>query len=145
MSDPVISRRAIDTITEDLWPTLDVRCALLHETSTAAPLVTDEFLTDLNMTANEVTDAEYDRLVCESVTAEWDGTADRFRFHVDTLVWEGLTAGGVSGYVFYVFVTDDTDSWIIVAQDGMDPQMFDGSDFPLAVSADGLLVKAQSA
>jgi hypothetical protein len=144
MSDPVISRRALDTITEELWPTLDVRCALLHDTSTAAPQVSDEFLTDINIAANEVTDAEYDRLVCEGVTAEWDAVDQRFRFHLDTLVWEGLTAGGVSGYVFYVHVTDDTDSWIIRAQDGMDPQTFDGSDFPLAVSADGLFTKAQA-
>lgn len=129
-----VSKRAMDEITSANVGTLALGCLLLSDTSTYSPDPEDEFLSDLTLASNEVTETGYARLEVTGATASWNSGDSRWEYTVDAIVFDPIATGsGMSGYVIYVNDSDDdTLSWIVQSAVG-DVANFDSGSFTVAV------------
>lgn len=114
----IIHKGAKKRLSAETWPTLDLRLALLHETSTAAPTADDEFMADLVPASNEVVNADYERAVLAGLAYTW--ATDHYELEADdtsfgVITSEGITPQGTKTWVLLVHVTDDDDSWIVAS------------------------------
>ena len=124
----------MDEITSANVGTLTLGCLLLSDTSTYAPDPEDEFLSDLTLASNEVTETGYERVVVTGAAAAWNGTSKRWEYTVDAIVFDPIATGsGMCGYVIYVNDSDDdTLSWVVQSAVG-DVANFDSGSFTVAV------------
>lgn len=125
----IIHKGAKKRLSAETWPTLDLRLALLHETSTAAPTADDEYMSDLLPGANEVVNDDYDRVALAGLAYTW--ATDHYELQADDTSF-GVLAGasldqGTKTWVLLAHVTDDSDSWI-VASETFSPVTFDGTE-----------------
>ena len=147
----VIHKGALQKVSPFLWPSsLDLKLGLLHEDSTAAPTVDDEFVSDLIPASNEMDSAEYARATLASKTATFNGTTDLWELSSATVTFAALTGGetlvpGISGYFLYANVSgDDTLSILIrtVVYDTVED--LNGSDYLVAPHSSGWLTVGQA-
>lgn len=120
---------ALRRVSPLLWPSLTVKAILWHETSTAAPAATDEFVSDLVPASNELVNDDYDRVTLSgkasnAVGNTWELVADTVNF--GALTGATLTQG-VSGWTIYAQVTNDADS-ILIASREFTPVTLNGTD-----------------
>ena len=139
----VIHKLARGKVSADAWPTLDLRIGLLHETSTAAPAVDDEFVADLVPASNELVNDDYTRVALASLAATWNATTKLYELTADDVTWAAMTGAtltqGVKGYFVYVDVTDDSDSWLVRTVVYSTAETFNGSDYIVGWDPTGVL------
>lgn len=125
----IIHKGAKKRLSAETWPTLDLRLALLHETSTAAPTADDEYMSDLVPGSNEVVNDDYDRVALAGLAYTW--VTDHYELQADDTSFGVLTGAsldqGTKTWVLLAQVTDDDDSWI-VASETFSPVTFDGTE-----------------
>lgn len=116
-------------LSAETWPTLDLRLALLHETSTAAPTADDEYMADLVPASNELVNDDYDRVPLAGLAYTW--VTDHYELQADDVSFGALTGAslgqGTKTWVLIARVTDDADSWI-VASETFSPVTFTGTE-----------------
>ena len=89
--------------------TADLRCLLLDNTHTPNP--DTDFVTSL--TTDEIAGTGYVRKTLANTALTRDDTNNFTKLTADDRVWAGADFGSPEWEVFYVHVTDDTDSWIV--------------------------------
>ncbi len=114
----IIHDGALQRLAADEWPSLVVKVGLLHETSTAAPATTDEFVSDLVPASNELVNDDYDRVTLAGqgrtlVSGVQELEADDVSFGV--LAGATLTQG-ISGWFMYADVGADSANWLIASR-----------------------------
>jgi len=113
----VIHKKFSQLVSPNTWATVPLWCLLLHEDSTAAPVVGDEFVSDLVPAVNELVNPDYERIECSGLAATWNDTLDVWELWADTTTFPAMTpqhAGqGVLSAVFFALVGDDTTSPVL--------------------------------
>lgn len=114
----IIHDGALERLAADEWSALTVKIGLLHETSTAAPATTDEFVSDLVPASNELVNDDYTRQTLAGqatnlVSGVQELAADTPSFGVLT----GATfTQGISGWFLYAHVGADSANWLIATR-----------------------------
>lgn len=121
------------------WQTADVRAALFAKT-TWTPAKADAVLADVTGPgAVEVAAASYVRTPLASLVANLDGTLHRELLTAAVIDFGTLEAGfDYDTLVLYVFVTNDSDSWLVTSID-TGAQVTDGTDERFVPDAAGLV------
>jgi hypothetical protein len=113
----VIHRLALYQLSAAVWPSVPLVCVLLHETSTAAPMVGDQFLADLDLDVNELVNDDYERQAVGGRTTTWNVTSGRYDLEAATVTFEALTPAhvgqGVSCVIWAADTGDDATSPIV--------------------------------
>lgn len=114
----MIHAPGLGKVSIDNWTSLALELVLLSDESTAAPLVTDEFLSALAPGANELVNTDYERLALTPATPVWNAGLDAYDFPVASVTTAALTAEsisqGITGAVVIVNVDDDDAlSWLV--------------------------------
>jgi len=122
----------------------DIRCALLM-TNTTADTEEETALMNAFGTLDECDGANYVRKTFSSQSVGIDTSNDRSEFDVEDLTWSALGNGTreLQGMLVYKHVTNDTDSIPLFFVEFSSAQSPGGSDFTVAVNAEGLLQLAQ--
>lgn len=113
----MIHKKFTQLVSPSAWASVPLWCLLLHEGSTAAPVVGDEFVSDLVPAVNELENDDYARVECTGLAATWNDTLDVWELTADTTTFPAMDpahAGqGVLSAVFFALVGDDTTSPIL--------------------------------
>ena len=117
----------------------DVRVLLLKSSYTYDS--DDQFVDDLTPGSNEITVSGYSRQALGSQTTTQDNTNNRAEADAADPVFSALASGEtIAAAVYYVFVSDDTDSWLIGYVDtGGFPIATNGGDVTIQHNAEGYL------
>jgi len=118
----------------------DIRVALCM-TNTTADTENDGkvYVGDLT-TLDEMDGANYVRKALTNEAVNLDDANDRAEFDADDVTWTTLGAGtrSVAGVLVYKFVTDDTDSPLILWSEFASPVAADGNNFTVPWDANGI-------
>lgn len=144
----MIHQPGLGKISIDNWETLPLELVLLSDLSTAAPLVTDEFLSALTPWANELVNTDYERLALTPATPTWNAGIDGWDFPVASVTTAALTAEsitqGITGAVVVVNVDDDDAlSWLV--RSTLFPQVDLTGDTKTFTFTDGVVLRKRQA
>lgn len=119
--------------------TADVRVLLLKSTYTYDP--DHQFVADLTPGTHEISVVGYSRQALGSQTTTQDDTNNRAEADAADPVFATLTTGQtIAAAVYFVFVTNDADSWLIGYVDtGGFPIPTNGGDVTIQHNAEGYL------
>jgi len=138
----VIHKKFSQLVSPNTWATVPLWCLLLHEDSTAAPVVGDEFVSDLVPASNELVNDDYDRVALTGKTSTYDTVANAWELSADSVEFGPLTGAtitqGVKGWALYAHVTNDSDSILIRSYTGS-AQTFSGDDVRVS-GTDGVVL-----
>lgn len=114
----MIHAPGLGKVSIDNWTSLALELVLFSDESTATPLRTDEFLSQLTPGANELVNADYERLALTPGTPTWNNGLEAWAFPVASVTTAALTAEsisqGITGTALIVNVDDDdTLSWLV--------------------------------
>lgn len=114
----IIHDGALERLAADEWPSLVVKVGLLHETSTAAPAASDEFVSALVPASNELVNDDYDRVTLAGQATNL--VAGVQELVADTASFGALTGAsltqGISGWFLYAHVGADSANWLIATR-----------------------------
>lgn len=119
--------------------TLDVRVLLVKATYIFDP--DHQFVADLTPGSNEIAGAGYSRQALATQTVTQDNTNNRAKADADDPAFGNIIAGEtISAAIFYTFVTDDSDSWLIGYVDtGGFPAATNGAPVSMTINTEGWL------
>lgn len=142
----IIHDGALERLAADEWPGLVVKVGLLHETSTAVPATTDEFVSDLIPAANELVNDDYERVTLAGKVASLVSGA--FELGADTPNFGALTGAtlthGVLTWFAYAHVGTDTANWLIASRTFTSPVTLNGTDVTIPWP-DGVVLRLERA
>lgn len=100
-----------------------------------------DFISDLVPASNELTDASYARATLASLVQSVDDTNDRASLDAADVVFASLAGGEtIAGVAFARFVTNDSDSELLMFQALSPAKTANGGDFKLIVNSLGLVL-----
>ena len=117
-----IHRGGLQRVSPYVWPSLDLRVLLLHESSTAAPNADDINVASLTPGSNELVNGDYERATLTGLAASYDAGSDTWELTADPADFGPLTGEtlgqGVKGWALYAHVTNDSDSILLRSYSG---------------------------
>lgn len=117
-----IHKGGLQKVSPYVWTSLTLKVLLLHETSTAAPTVDDEFVDDLTPASNELVNDDYARATVSGKTVTWNATTKLWELKADAVDFGAITGNtltqGVKGWALFAQVTNDADSVLIRSYEG---------------------------
>lgn len=122
------------------FSTADLRIILCMTNTTAGTQEDTEFISGFT-TLDEMDGANYARATLTSEAVNEDTTNNRAEFDFDNPVFTSLGAGtrSVAGFILYVHVTNDTDSYPVVWVDTNFPFTANGGNLTLNINVEGFL------
>lgn len=144
----MIHAPGLGKISTDNWESLALELVLLSDVSTAAPLVTDEFLSALAPGANELVNDDYERLALTPATPVWNAGIAGWDYPVASVTTAALTAEtltqGITGAIVVVNVDDDDAlSWLV--RSTLFPQVDLTGDTKTFTFTDGVVLRKRQA